>query len=106
MTSYISKQLNKKEKPILLWILGASVLTLSFLYVYFLNSAIVSAVRKESLEKEIALASMDIGTLQSDYVKVQRNLTLDHALTIGFVEPKNIRYIGGQEGSLTFGKNI
>jgi len=109
MTAYISKQLNTKERPIHLWALLGIIAILAFLYAYFLNAAIMSVVARESLQDNISLAGANVGTLENQFLAVERPLTTDAMTNYGLSAPKNVSYLDSGEASgaiLTFGSNI
>lgn len=109
MTAYISKQLNTKEQPILLWVLLGVIAVLGLFYAYFLNAAIMSVVARESLQDNISLASANVGTLESQFLAVERPLTSNMMANYGLSVPKNVGYLDSGKVSgaiLTFGSNI
>ena len=107
MTAYISKQLNTKERPIYLWVICGFIVVLAMLYAYFLNAAIVSVVRRESLEQNISLASSNVGVLEGKFLADERPLTADAISNYGLSIPKEVSYVGQESGTiLTFGSNL
>jgi len=109
MTAYISKQLNTKERPIHLWVLLGIIGVLGLLYAYFLNAAIMSVVARESLQDNISLASANVGTLESQFLAVERPLTSNVMTNYGLTSPKNVSYLDSGKVSgaiLTFVSNI
>ena len=108
MTAYISKQLNTKEQPHHLWALLGVIIILAALYGYFLNTAIVSVVARESLQDKISLVSSNVGVLESKLLTAERPLTSDAVATYGLSIPKEVSYLNqtGAGTILTFGRNI
>ncbi len=107
MTAYISKQLNTKERPIYLWVILGVIIALALFYAYFLNAAIISVVRRESLEQNISLAASNVGVLEGRFLADERPLTADTVSNFGLSIPKEVSYVGEESGTiLTFGSNL
>jgi len=107
MTAYIQKQLNTKERPIHLWVLLGIIIVLALLYAYFLNAAILSVVKRESLQSSISSASADVGGLESAFLAAEKPLTADSMTNYGLLPPKNVSYLESGSGAvLTFSGNI
>ncbi|HUD04292.1 MAG TPA: hypothetical protein VMR73_02250 [Candidatus Paceibacterota bacterium] len=93
MTAYISKQLNTKQKPVLLWVLLGIVALLVILYAYFLNMAVLSVISRQSLNQSITIATSDIGALEGRYSTLEVGITADKALSLGLAPAPSVAYL-------------
>jgi hypothetical protein len=73
-----------REKKIF-WILFSVFMFFIVSYGFLLNGAIMNAVSKQSLEKQIIFLESDVNTLESNYLSLKDGITLSLALSKGFV---------------------
>lgn len=107
MTAYISKQLNTKQKPVLLWVLLGIVIVLALLYAYFLNMAIMSVITRQSLSQSVALVTSDVSGLEGRYTSLENAITPDKAAPLGLSSTPVVSYVSdGSQPLLSLGTNI
>ena len=69
------------------------ILVSALLYVYFVSSSVLNIVQRKNIEATINFASSDVGNLESEYIFLTKNITLQYARTLGFSEPKDVAYV-------------
>jgi hypothetical protein len=93
--------LKKKEKriknrePLRKWfwsLVFASILCL-FSYGYCVRAAIVNIVERQNVEKELSILNSKIIDLESEYIKVKNNITLETANSLGFVPASTHKFV-------------
>ena len=84
------------------WRLGA-LLLVSFvgLYVFCTQGLVANAVKNQRLLANIEKITLEIGELETEYVNLQNELTLEKAYELGFSDA-NSEFIANQ----AFGKNV
>ena len=92
---------NATEKKISIFLL-ISIVSFSFLYVFFIGVMSVSAVKMSSIGKEIRTRSADISNLEEKYMELTSNITLSYAYSLGFREPKVIAYASRKTFAINF----
>lgn len=75
------------------WILSCLILAVSLSYGYFVNSAVVSLVRRGAVEKERSDLASAIGELEARYLREKRGITSAVARTYGFTDVRVARFI-------------
>jgi len=83
----LQKQIGKieyTEKKIFWSLFSISAIFIIF-YGYFLNSAMMNAVSRQNMEKEITILSSNVNTMEFQYLNLKNSVTLDLAKTKGFV---------------------
>ncbi|MBI3632863.1 MAG: hypothetical protein HY226_01070 [Candidatus Vogelbacteria bacterium] len=60
------------------------VVTLSVLYIYFINLSVLDTMTRQQNDRLISVASSDIGILENDYINLRDSLNLGVAKTMGF----------------------
>jgi len=78
------EKIEYREKMIF-WSLFSVFVFFLFFYGYFVNSAIMHAVHKEQMENKISMITTNITTLESQYLSLKDSITMDLALSKGFV---------------------
>lgn len=81
------KQIEKidcKEKKIFR-VLFSSFIILIISYGFLLNSTMMNAVSKQSMEKEMVSLGSEVNSLEFQYLNIKNNITLQMALSKGFV---------------------
>ena len=85
-----------------LFILG---IVFIFLYVYFVQSAIFSAVAKTKIEAEALALETSLSSLEGRYLQKTSALTMSHALSLGFERASDdmVRYVSlDSDATLSF----
>lgn len=62
-------------------------------YGFLVNNTILNAVNRQKLEKEISILDSTINSLEFNYLSVKNSITLDLALSKGFVQVKDEKYV-------------
>lgn len=107
MTAYISKQLNTKQPPLLLWVLLGFVIFFSLLYAYFLNMAVMSVIARQGLSQNIALVTSDVSGLEGRYTALEDAITPDKAAPLGLSSTPTISYVSdNSQPLLSLGTSI
>ena len=74
-------------------ILVIGILASALLYAYFVSSSVLNIVQRKNIEANINIASSRVGDLESEYIFLTKNITLQYARTLGFSEPKDVAYV-------------
>ncbi len=67
----------------------------------------MNAVYKDKYEKQLSSLNDEVNTLDNQYIDLNKNITLDLALSKGFVNINNqeVAYTSPAKSSLTLNKN-
>lgn len=70
------------------WVLSLFVVLLSvaFLYMYFVTTSVVQVVMRQEIERDITDVSARISELESEYIKAQHEISADIASHEGYLE--------------------
>ena len=94
MSTRDDKRINNRE-PLKIWfwsLIGVLFLCL-FSYGYLVHGAIVDIVKRQSMETNISLLNSRVLGLESDYIKINNNITPALAQSLGFVAISNQKFV-------------
>ena len=57
-----------------------------FLYGYFVSSSIVNVLVRKEVEQKITDVNSRLGTLETEYLVLKNNITIEYAYSNGFVD--------------------
>jgi len=80
------------EQHAVLLLLGL-IVSLAFLYIYFLGSAVVHVVERREIQNTIANVSSRIATLEVEYFQRKSNITGTLAMEMDFQPVESKQYI-------------
>ncbi len=80
----------------------AGILFSAFLYIYFVSTSVVNIVQRKNIESETQGLSSNVGNLESQYISLNKNITLSYAKSLGYVEPRDISFVSND----SFAMNI
>lgn len=75
------------------WYLVLIAVFFSGFYIYFVNGAIMNVVERQKIEKEIASINSRVSDLESSYLALNDKITVDYAMSIGFVKVAKEKYV-------------
>lgn len=84
------------------WILVATLAVVLFAYVYFLGSSVYSVITRKEAESESKQLIAKISILESEYVKLDKAVSLELAHANGFIDIAVPRYISREQTGSTF----
>lgn len=97
-----------REKSIF-WIFFSVFIFLLVFYGFMVNKTIVNAVSKQKTEKDIIVLNSEVNSIESKYLDLKNNITIDLALSKGFIVNENIKYVvnsvSDQKVSLSINEN-
>ena len=73
-------------------VLFAGILIVSGLYIYFISISVVNVVQREEVGQQMAGLYSRVSELEAEYIKLSYGITREEALSLGFIEPKNLSY--------------
>lgn len=79
------------------YVLVSLIVVVSFFYGFFVQQTIINVVEREKTLKETRVVSSEIGDLESSYIALKNNITLDFAYAQGFKDAKATEYISKRE---------
>lgn len=79
------------------YVLVALIGLMSFFYVFFVQQTIMNVVEREKTLKEARVVSSEIGDMESAYIALKNNITLDFAYAQGFKDADATEYISKRE---------
>jgi len=85
VSPYFTRQINAPEKQAF-WTLSALLLCAVFLYVYFVQSAIHTIVRRTDIIEQTKNSGVTLAELEAEHNKLRTLLTYDYARARGFDE--------------------
>ncbi len=107
MTLSKNNRINNQDKTrVLFWSLIIMICFCVFSYGYFVRTTIVNIVTRQTMEKELSLLSSKVLSLESEYVKVKNNVTLEQAQNSGFVSALNQKFVTKTNTDSGFSVNI
>ncbi len=94
---YIQKKLNTDYfKMAIFACLLVAVLSLGFLYIFWINKSILSIVAAERADREIAAIAAEVGKLEQRYLFLRNSIDIELAVKLGFYEDINkVRFSSG-----------
>lgn len=95
MTKTIKNKILNIESPErkAFWYLALSAVVFVGFYIYFVNGAIINVVERQKTEKEISSINSRISDLESSYISLNNKISLDYALSAGFVRVAKEKYV-------------
>jgi hypothetical protein len=109
MTKYLDSKVKTGERPIAFTALSSVCFVFVFLYVYFINGAIVATVAHSTAHTGAVALASSMSELESEYFTLSSAVDTDYANTRGFVVPKsNPQYLSLKVGSsnLSFNRGL
>lgn len=91
----IQNQIEKieyREKSIF-WIFFSVFIFLLLSYGFMVNNTIINAVSKQKTEKDIIVLNSKVNSIESKYLDLKNDITIDLALSKGFAVNNNIKYV-------------
>ncbi len=95
MSKEIKRQLNRFElaEKKLFWIFSILVFTLAFSYGVFVNRAILNGVYSQKMSSSISKISQELNNLEYTYLESKNAITIDLALSKGFVQINEQKFV-------------
>lgn len=84
------------------WILIGTLAVVLFAYVYFLGSSVYSVISRKEAESESEQLVAKISLLESEYVKLDKAVSLELAHANGFIDIAVPHYISRENTGATF----
>ena len=84
------------------WGLSTLLLLAVFAYLYFLSISVYAVILRKSAESEAERLSAKVSLLESEYVKLDKRISLDLAHEQGFIDIAVPRYISRDASHDTF----
>lgn len=95
MQMYTEKRkMGETKRKAVFWSLLCALFVLSSLYVYFVNTAALNAVRLGKAAFERSGMRTRISGLEEGYLSRKQNVTLSLAYRAGFEDARAVRFIG------------
>lgn len=85
----------------LFWGLLVGIVCNLVLYVYFVNASVLDIVERTSLRGEIQTTGTAIGSLETEYFHLTKDVTITLASSLGFMEAKDVQF--ASKGSFAVG---
>lgn len=85
----------------IVWLLLASLIFVSIVYVYFVNSSIIQMAIREENEESISIAETEISVLVSEYITLSGDIDMDLATAMGFVDAREEATFAQREDGAT-----
>jgi hypothetical protein len=106
MTNNHNNKIKNAEQPkAIFWVLLVVICLCLFSYGYMVRASIVNIVERQDMEKEVASLGSRVLMLESEYVKVKNNVTLDSARALGFVAVSSQKFVDSK-GTKTAGLSV
>lgn len=86
------------------WSFSIVVILLASMYMYFVSSSIVNVVLRKEIETDIVKLHSGVGELESQYLTLENNITMDRALSMGFVKLSNKKFVTRTSQSLSINR--
>ena len=90
----IKKQIGRIDyiEKRIFWTLFSTFILLLVSYGVFVNNAIMNAVGEQRLDKDIVTLNSDVNTMEFQYLSMKNNITLDLAISKGFVSISETKF--------------
>ncbi len=94
------------QKKIFWMLLSLSILFI-ILYGFFIEKTIMNSVAKQNYEKQLSALTDKVNDLDSNYIELEKNVTLEVALSKGFINVNNqeVAYTKVVDTGLSLNKN-
>lgn len=86
------ERIEYREKAIF-WIFFSLFIFFLVFYGFMVNSTIANAVAKQQAEKDIISLNTDVNSMESTYLNLKNKITIDLAVSKGFVENMTEKYV-------------
>lgn len=107
MTFSKNKKINNIERPkAIFWCLGLFIFLGLFSYGYLVKASIINIVDRQEMNKEISILSSKVVSLESEYVKVKNNITVESAKSLGFVSASSQKFVTKTDSALGLSVNL
>ncbi|MDD4803653.1 MAG: hypothetical protein PHN69_00575 [Candidatus Pacebacteria bacterium] len=94
VTQIFKKQIERieyREKNIF-WIFFCIFIFFLFSYGFIVNKTIANAINKQQMEEEILILNSDINSMESSYLSLKKDVTIDLAIAKGFIKNSQEKY--------------
>lgn len=88
MTQYVQEKVEKLEQPITAWAILAVIGVLLCAYAFFIHATISNIVATKNLQSQVSSLTSSVSNLESKYMALKSDITVDGALAMGFSQPK------------------
>ena len=85
------ERIEYREKS-LFWIFFFVFIFFLVSYGFMVNKTIANAVSKQNMEEEIVSLNSDVNSMESNYLSLKNNITMDLATANGFVADSQEKY--------------
>ena len=92
--NYVLKNKNASAAKWPLWLSASLLIFFTGAYIFCTQGLIVSAVKNRQTQAEIDIVMLKIGELETEYVNLQNEITLEKAYELGFLDT-NSEFIAG-----------
>lgn len=95
MTKTIKKQIEKfeyREKSLARSVFSVFVLLLVF-YGFLLINTFSNAIKRQQIDKEVSVLNSTINSMEANYLEVKNSITMDLALSKGFIVARNQKFV-------------
>ena len=101
------KQLNIDDTSYKASILSMfGILSLGFLYIYFLNNSIFNVVLREKYKREIKQVGGEVSSLENKYIEARNNINLELAHSLGYNNDFTNVHFSSEDKSLSGGLSL
>ncbi|MEK7150252.1 MAG: hypothetical protein AAB688_02470 [Patescibacteria group bacterium] len=87
------------------WYTASFAIVFSGLYLYFVNMTIVNVVERQNTEKDIASLNSRISDMESDFLSLNKKISLEYAVSKGFVKMASEKYVSRKALSVNLSMN-
>ncbi|HEY4496433.1 MAG TPA: hypothetical protein VJC04_03740 [Candidatus Paceibacterota bacterium] len=92
--NYVLKNKNNRVKKWPLWLGVLLLISFTSVYVFCTKGLIINALKNRDTRIEIDKITLKVGELETEYVNLQNEITLEKAYELGF-ENTNSEFIAG-----------
>ncbi|MFA5934885.1 MAG: hypothetical protein WC827_03320 [Candidatus Paceibacterota bacterium] len=104
----IKKQIERieyREKSVF-WIFSFVFIFFLVSYGFMVNKTITNAVAKQQMEAEILVLNSDVNSMESNYLSLKNDVTMDLAISNGFIKNSQEKYaMVSSKGGLSLSVN-
>ena len=94
-----------KEKKIF-WVLFLVFAILIISYGFLVNSIILKGISKQNMQKNMSTLGSEVNSLEFKYLNIKNNITLDFALSKGFVSVNSDKFASIDKSSKNLSLSI
>ncbi len=103
MNKVIAYQADNIERKVF-WSFLILVILFASLYMYFISASIVNVVLRKEIEGDIITTHSEVGELESRYLGLENNITMDRAFAMGFVKLADKKFVTRASQSLSINR--